>query len=256
MRRIGIVGVPPRRLVAEHRGSDGEIVDLDMPQPGVRRDAAEAHVPRVYCATLRTVAANAVSLDLDLIVAAVGDGKCDGARFILGQLAGVVAAPIIAVAESDCEPRGFPICTSGLPLRRKVELIVKGVAEELTPAERAEAVPCAPAVGFWGVPPHDFAILDLFPDDTHVFGWTRCMENGTPADLELELEVDPGLPTVFFAQAFCAKNALARSLATRHNGLYVEADEAMTRSAAAKVQAFLELGAGVRGRRQRVGRGG
>jgi len=243
MRRIGIVGVPPRALVAEHRGSDGVIVDLDMPQPGVRKASAEALVPRVFCATLRTVAANALSLDLDLIVASVGEGKCDGARFVMRQLGEVADTPIITVSRSDTLSCGYPICTSSLPARRKMELIVEGVAQE---PPKADLEPCRPAAGFWGVPPHDFSILDLLPDRTHIFGWSRCMENGTPADMDLELEVDPAVPTIFFAQAFCPKNALARSLASRMSGLYVEVDEVMSRSAAAKVQAFLELGGGRR----------
>lgn len=242
---IGIVGVPPRALVEAHRAPGDRIVDLDMPAAGVSKEAAEPYVPRVYCSTLRTVAANALSLDLDLIIAAVGEGKCDGARFIMEQLAGLIDVPIIAERRSDTARLGNPLCVSSLPLRRKMDLIIKGVAEEPSTSEPAQARPCRPGVGFWGVPPHDFGILDLFPDGTHIYGWTRCMENRAPADVELELHVDPGIPTVFFAQAFCAKNALARSLATRHNGLYVEVDEAMTRSAAAKIEAFLELGAGV-----------
>lgn len=241
--KLGIVGVPPRAIIDMHSTDETQVIDLDMPQPGVKRDAAEAYVPRVYCATLRTVAANALSLTLDLIIAATGEGKCDGARFITEQLSGVVKTPIIAIKESNEKPRGNPICRSGLPLREKMNLIIKSVGVDLTPEEVARVRQCDPTVGFWGVPPHDFSILDLFPDSTHVFGWTRCMENGTPADLELETAVQPDLPTVFFAQAFCAKNALARSLATKYNGLYVEVDEAMTRSAAAKVEAFLELGA-------------
>jgi len=243
-KRIGIVGVPPRGLIAKHREPGDEVIDLDMPRPGLRKELAERFVPRVYCATLRTVAANALALDLDLIIAAVGEGKCDGARYIFEQIGEEIGAQIIAVKGSDTEPHGFPICTSSLPLRRKFDLIVRGVVDDLDPGEEAGLEPCEPLAGFWGVPPHDYSILDLFPDRTHVFGWTRCMENGTPADIELELQVQPGLPTVFFAQAFCAKNSLARSLANRHNGLYVEVDEVMSRSAAAKVEAFLELGRG------------
>ena len=119
-------------------------------------------------------------------------------------------------------------------MRQKVDLIVRSVTEELDPSELAGLEPCEPQAGFWGVPPHDFSILDLFPDRTHVFGWTRCMENGTPDDVPLELHVEGGLPTVFFAQAFCAKNSIARSLASQYNGLYVEVDEVMSRSAAVR----------------------
>lgn len=240
--RIGIVGVPPRGIIDMHRGKDDEIVDLDMPQGGVRRDAAEAYVPRVYCATLRTVAANTLSLGLDLIIAAVGEGKCDGARFIMEQLSSVIDTEIMQIKESNEKVRGNPICESGLPLREKMDLIIKGIAQDLNWEERSNIKPCEATVGFWGVPPHDFEILDIFPDTTHIFGWTRCMENNTPADLDMETQTDPSLPTVFFAQAFCPKNALARSLATKNNGLYIEVDETLTRSAAAKVQAFLELG--------------
>jgi hypothetical protein len=244
-RKIGIVGVPPRDLIEKHRRPGDEVIDLDMPQTGVRKEIGERLVPRVYCATLRTVAANAIALNLDLIIAAVGEGKCDGARYIMEELAEDIGIEIIAVRRSGEAPRGFPICTSSLPLREKMDLIIRGVVEDLPPDELARIEPCEPTAGFWGVPPHDFAILDLFPDTTHIFGWTRCMENGTPDNMELELAVEPGLPTVFFAQAFCAKNSLARTLAGRHNGLYVEVDEVMTRSAAAKVEAFLELGGGV-----------
>ncbi|HUX08556.1 MAG TPA: hypothetical protein VMX35_14740 [Acidobacteriota bacterium] len=241
-KKIGIVGVPPRDLIEQHREPGDEVIDLDMPRSDVRKEDAEQFVPRVYCATLRTVAANALTLDLDLIIASVGEGKCDGARYIFEKLGDKIGAEIIAVRRSGTEPRGYPVCTSGLPLREKIDLIVKSVADNLSDEEKSRVKPSEPVAGFWGVPPHDYSILDLFPAATHVFGWTRCMENGTPADLEIETYVEPGLPTVFFAQAFCAKNALARTLASMHNGLYVEVDEVMTRSAAAKIEAFLELG--------------
>ena len=67
--------------------------------------------------------------------------------------------------------------------------------------------------GFWGVPPNDLSILEIFPDSTHVFGWSRCVEAKNPANIELEMMVDENLPTVFFAQTFCAKNQLAKYLA-------------------------------------------
>jgi hypothetical protein len=92
------------------------------------------------------------------------------------------------------------------------------------------------------VPPRDFAILDLFPPTTHVYGWSRCMENKTPADLRLESRVNLAVPTVFFAQSFCAKTALARHLASRHpRGLYVDCDVSASSSVRAKIEAFLEL---------------
>ena len=68
------------------------------------------------------------------------------------------------------------------------------------------------------------------------------MENKTPADHALELHCNPDIPTVFYAQSFCAKTALARHLAIRHpHGLYLDSDVTAGGSAKAKIQAFLEL---------------
>ncbi len=68
------------------------------------------------------------------------------------------------------------------------------------------------------------------------------MENKTPADLELESHYNPDLPTVFFAQSFCAKTALAKHLASRHpRALFLDSDISAGSSIRAKIQAFLEL---------------
>ena len=95
--------------------------------------------------------------------------------------------------------------------------------------------------GFWGVPPNDLSILNLFPDTTHVYGWTRCVEAGTPADLDLEMYVNPNVPTVFYAQAFCSKAQLAKYLADKYNGLYIDIDDYASSSVKAKIEAFLRL---------------
>jgi hypothetical protein len=68
------------------------------------------------------------------------------------------------------------------------------------------------------------------------------MENKTPADTDLESYFNPEVPTVFFAQSFCAKTALAKFLAAKHpKGLYLDVDVTCGSSARAKIQAFLEL---------------
>ena len=68
------------------------------------------------------------------------------------------------------------------------------------------------------------------------------MENKTPDNRPLEEYFNPDIPTVFFAQSFCAKTALARHLANRHpRGLYLDCDVTAGNSAKAKIQAFLEL---------------
>jgi hypothetical protein len=68
------------------------------------------------------------------------------------------------------------------------------------------------------------------------------MENKTPADMQLEAEYNPDIPTVFFAQSFCAKTALAKHLADQHpRALYLDCDVQAGSSARAKIEAFLEL---------------
>ena len=99
-----------------------------------------------------------------------------------------------------------------------------------------------PEYGFWGVPPNDLDFLDIFPNNTHVYGWVRCVEAGRPADLELEMFVDESVPTVFFAQTFCAKMQLAKYLAKKHHGLYVDVDDTASNSVRAKIEAFIKLG--------------
>ena len=59
--------------------------------------------------------------------------------------------------------------------------------------------------------------------------------------MELELYVEPDIPTVFFAQTFCAKTALAKYLADKYNGLCIDIDAVPSNSAYAKIEAFLRL---------------
>jgi hypothetical protein len=242
--RLGIIGVPPLGLLERAWQISSYTVDLDMPVPGIGPQDSEAYLPRVFCATLRTVMANALHLELDWLILATGIDKCDGARFIALALGELLDIPIITVENLNLARRGHPICQSDLPLIDKVRLIIGEVVGQRPPAGLRY---CPPEFGFWGVPPHDLSVLELFPPTTHIFGWTRCFENATPADLELEMEVEPGLPTVFFAQSFCQKNALAQYLARKHHGLYVEVDTTLTRSARAKIEAFLALNRGRRG---------
>jgi hypothetical protein len=126
-----------------------------------------------------------------------------------------------------------------MPLMDKFSRITRSVQSA---AAHAPLPVCTPVCGFWGVPPRDFSLLAPFPDATHVFGWTRCMENKTPADLDLERQFDPDIPTVFFAQSFCAKSALAQHLAGKHpRALAIDCDVTPGSSTRAKIEAFLEL---------------
>lgn len=242
--RVGIVGIPPLAVIRTLEEEGVRIFDLD--EPIVRKDieTASSFLPRVYCAILRTVVVNALSLNLERIYIDVGPGKCDCALHTATILADILpGTAVIPTRNQDTVDFGTPLCRTRLPLLERMLAITASVR-----STRAHAYhpPCLPTAGFWGVPPRDFSLLSLFPDSTHIYGWTRCMENKTPDNKALEEHFNPEVPTVFFAQSFCAKTALAQHLAGRHpRGLYLDCDVTVGNSAKAKIQAFLEL-SGVR----------
>ena len=67
------------------------------------------------------------------------------------------------------------------------------------------------------------------------------MENKAPDNMEIELQVDAEVPTVFFAQSFCQKSMLARYLTHKYNGMFVDVDAQLDDSVRAKIIAFLTL---------------
>lgn len=239
---IGIVGVPPWETMREYISQGHVLVDLDEPVPDY--PVLDVYLPNSFCSILKRVASNIFAMrkagKLDLVLASVGECKCDGMRNIARWLETATDIPVRQVRNENRKGAGFPVCVSGLPLIEKMEFIVNSVYKPCA-SDVKKLKPSKPRCGFWGVPPYDFDILKLFPDDTHLYGWTRCMENKTPADLDIESFVDPRVPTVFFTQAFCQKSALAFNLAKMHNGLFVEVDKKLSRSTAAKIQAFIEF---------------
>ena len=237
MLKVGIAGVPSQEIL--DRYVRDQIVDLDMPLDGIDYfDAIEKVSPKIYCATLKTVFVNALTLNPDVIVADVGEGKCDGMRFIAEILQRLLPkTEIITTCNVNAKPQGNTISVSNLPLKEKINRIVNSVIKDVD----RNVAPCKPTAGFWGVPPRDFSILDLFPNTTYVYGWARCMENKAPDNMEIELYVDEGLPVVFFAQSFCQKTMLAKYLASKYNGLFVDVDAQLDDSTRAKVIAFLTL---------------
>ena len=239
-KEIGIVGMPPLEIIRELNANGTVIHDLDTPMIKADIELTAPYLPRVYCAILRTVVLNGLHLKLDAIYIDVGPGKCDCALHVATVMEDMLSIPIYRTKNEDTSSFGTPISQSRMGLLQKFERITEGVKNTVKPGKLPE--PCNPTAGFWGVPPRDFSILDLFPDTTHIYGWTRCMENKTPADHELELHYNPDIPTVFYAQSFCAKTALARHLADKHpHGLYLDSDVTAGGSAKAKIQAFLEL---------------
>jgi hypothetical protein len=241
-KRIGFVGLPPEEVLAPRRSQ--VLIDLDNFVEGVTLKS-EAALPRTTCRILRRVYDNALALDLDGIVIDEGYGKCDAARGLAEVLAATLTIPVVRTQNGNVTPAGTPICDSTLPLLQKVETILDGLVGAQGGSRAQHAVPlqrqASPRAGFWGVPAADFSIYELFPEGTQLLGWTRCLENRTPADWELETWAPGGVPTVFFAQSFCAKNLLAQHLARKHHGLYVDVDGVLPMPVRAKIEAFLRF---------------
>ncbi len=230
------MGCPPEEVLAPRRAED--LIDLDNSIEGVA-PRSESLVPRTTCRIIRRILDNALALDLDEIVIDEGYGKCDAARGLAEVLEQALDVPVVRTQNENRAGEGTPICDSDLPLLRKMELILEGLTAprgdlELTPEPN-------PRAAIWGVPAADFSIYELFPDGTQVLGWTRCLENRTPADWGLEMYVPEGVPTVFLTQTFCAKNIVAQHLARRYGGLHADVDGVLSQPVRAKVEAFLRF---------------
>jgi hypothetical protein len=239
-KRVGIVGIPPLEIVKEIEDDNYAIFDLDEPIVKKSIEVVSPFLPQVYCAILRTVMVNAISLDLEEIFIDVGPGKCDCALHTATILEKTLPkVTITRTRNQDNIDYGTPLCRTEMNLFEKMSQITGSVQSSKA---HTELPACAPTAGFWGVPPRDFSLLNYFPPTTHVYGWARCMENKTPDNKELEEHFNPNVPTIFFAQSFCAKTALANHLSKQHpHALYLDCDVTAGSSAKAKIQAFLEL---------------
>ncbi len=237
---IGIVGVPPLEVITQIESEECTVFDLDEPIVQEDIETASPFLPRVYCAILRTVIVNSLSLRPHTIYIDVGPGKCDCALHTATILESLLPeTTIFRTRNQDLVDFGTPLCTTQMALFDKMNAITSSVQSS---APHTDLPACTPSAGFWGVPPRDFSLLKIFPDTTHVYGWTRCMENKTPDNKGLEEHFNPNIPMVFFAQSFCAKTALAHHLANQHPyALYLDCDVTAGNSAKAKIQAFLEL---------------
>ena len=205
-------------------------------------------LPESYCKIIRNIIDNTIFLKPDLIIAPIGKDKCDSGWFA-SKILKDMGFNVIQTIFEDLEPKqGIKICRSKMPLYDKITAITADIIKPIPRILPHAVVPQNNTSdnpdftpGFWGVPPNDLEILKLFPDTTHVYGWTRCVEAGTPADLDLEMYVNPNVPTVFYAQAFCSKAQLAKYLADKYNGLYIDIDDYASNSVKAKIEAFLRL---------------
>ena len=232
---IGFWGYPNPQVIEETKleypNAEWIDLDIDFNYPDYKI------LPESYCKIIKNVINNSMELKPVKIVAPIGKDKCDSVLFAAQVLKDKGFNVVETIYEQTTKKNDIVISTSNLQLFKKVDTIMGNIITPKhynLPQTKAE-------FGFWGVPPNDMEILNLFPNTTHVYGWIRCVEAGTPADIELEMHVDEDVPTVFYAQAFCAKAQLAKYLADKYNGLYVDIDDFANNSIKAKIEAFLRL---------------
>ncbi len=234
---IGFWGYPHPDLIKKYKTLYPQAtwvdLDVDFSYPDTKI------LPDSYCKIVKNIINNSFHLKNDLVVilAPIGKDKCDSGWFAYEILKDLGFKIEKSIYEDVSDRKETPISKSNLPLRTKFEMITANIVDN----KEVEAVECKPKFGFWGVPPNDLSILELFPCETHVYGWTKCVEAQVPADIELEMSVEKDVPTVFYSQAFCSKAQLAKYLADKHNGLYIDIDDFATNSVRAKIEAFLRL---------------
>lgn len=237
IKKIGFWGYPDPQVVdnIKKQYPNSEWVDLDI-DFGAPKSTI---LPESYCKIIKNIIDNSLHLKPELIVAPIGKDKCDSGWFASKVLMDLGFNVVQTIYENLKPKREIKICTSNLPLYDKVQLVTAGIIDSKINNKDYSYI--NPTVGFWGVPPNDLEILKLFPETTHVYGWIRCVEAGTPADIDLEMYVDENVPTVFYSQAFCSKSQLAKYLADKYNGLYIDIDDYASNSVRAKIEAFLRL---------------
>lgn len=200
-------------------------------------------IPDNYCVIIKNIYNNAIYLKdrIIKILAPVGKDKCDSAYFIAHFLLDMGFNVEFSTFEDTCPDISkikLPISKSNLPLKEKINTITKNIYER---KDYSYLENVKPSFGFWGVPPNDLDILDIFPNNTEVFGWSRAVEAGYPGDWDIETFVDYNLPMVFFTQSFCSKTTVAKYLANKTGGLLIDIDAIPTNSAKAKIEAFIKL---------------
>lgn len=233
--KIGFWGYPDPQVTEETKKEypNAEWIDLDIDfgYPDLNL------LPESYCKIIKNIINNSLAIKPVKIIAPIGKDKCDSGWFAAQVLKDKGFNVVETKFEQTEKRKDLVISTSNMPLYDKVNTITNNLINPVKydlPQVKAK-------FGFWGVPPNDLELLRLFPDETHVYGWTRCVEAGVPADIDLEMYVDEDVPTVFYAQAFCSKAQLAKYLADKYNGLYVDIDDFANNSIRAKIEAFIRL---------------
>lgn len=237
--RVGFVGVPPLELINNLKTKHKNITWFDLDEPNFKKANICLGIPKTTCKIIQTIYLNFLEINLDLLIATTGKSKCDFMEYLIPIFKSLKPSlEIIKTPNNDKEIKDQIICKSNISLISKFKLICSSVVKDI---DKKNLIESKTKAAFWGVPPYDYSILELFPNGTKIFGWTRCMEAKVPSNLDLELFVDKDTPTVFYSQLFCAKSILAKDLAKKNNGLFVESDGMIDNSTKEKISAFLEL---------------
>ncbi len=238
---IGFYGQPDQKVMDIFRESGYGFIDLDIDFNSNNINI----VQDVYCHIIRDIVNNAFGLrkKLYVVICTTGADKCDQGRNVRDILEMEGFNIIDATNFSKEAIRSLLISTASLPLKERVSRIMELCYKPLTPDEIKyySDNQCEPRFNFHGVPPEDIDMLDIFPDETHIQGWTKLVEMGIPGRVDLEWIVDNSAPTVFFTQNFCNKELMGKYLAEKYNGIHVDGHGKLSASVRSKLEAFLKL---------------
>ncbi|MDK2824191.1 MAG: hypothetical protein PWQ67_466 [Clostridia bacterium] len=239
---VGFWGQPDQKTMDILVENNYHFIDLDVPQNYFKT----GYIPTTTCHIIQDIISNAFILKdkLDFFIATTGNDKCEQGYNVARILADE-GFPVINATNTNNNPiRPCLISNAAIPLKTRVARIMELTYKPLTKEEEAYYAShqiTVPAFIFHGVPPRDLSILDNFPLNTRIEGWTKLVELGIPGRQDLEWQISTDIPTVFFTQSFCHKELLAAYWARQIGGLHIEAHNTITHSTEAKLQAYLGL---------------
>ena len=240
-KKIAFYGHPDQKTINIFMKYGFKFLDLDINLKSKKQKI----VSDVYCHIIRDIIDNAIGLksEIEYIICTSGRDKCDqgrNVRDVLSQL----DFKLIDASNYNTTPLRKPIISMAKGnLKERVIRIMELVYKPLTEKEKEYYIKmrCNPSFNYHGVPPQDIDMLSIFPDNTHIQGWTRLVEMGIPYRVDLEWQIDNKLPSVYFSQSFCNKQLMSEFLANKNNGLYIDGHGTVTNSIKVKLEAFLSL---------------
>jgi len=198
-RLVGFWGQPDQQTMDLLVKNNYQFIDLDIPQ----FDFEPNYIPTTTCHIVQDIFANAYTLknQLDFLIATTGPDKCEQGRNVADILA-AEGFPVVNATNINSKPiRPCLISNAAGPLKKRITRIMELTYKPLTKEEKAyyQAKQITePTFVFHGVPPRDLSILDNFPLNTRIEGWTKLVELGIPGRIDLEWQTSPNIPTVFF----------------------------------------------------------